>query len=417
MESLIESFTSNYYLVLMYLGFIILVASVMPRINRGNMISTPIVYLFLSILVFMFFKESPLPHPINQPYLGKRLTELGIVISLTAAGLKIKHPFRWSTWRYSTRLLLITMPLTIAAIALVGWKWLGFAPATALLIGAVIAPTDPVLASDVQTTPPDEDDHSNIRLTLSTEAGLNDGLAFPFTNMAILMAVVGVSPQLWAADWLMVDVLYKTVMAVIVGIACGWLLAKVMFSIPNTSSHINSISAGILALSLGLFPYGLAELLHSYGFIAVFVASCMFRRQEETHEHILVMHDFSEELERIMIAVMFTFMGVYLTQEFLDDFRWYMLPMGLIILFLIRPISGMIGLIGSGMTKGTRMVVAFYGVRGLGSVFYLLYAFTIVPFERAEEALAQVMVVILMSIFFHGLTARPVMERWLPHHL
>lgn len=141
-----------------------------------------------------------------------------MIISLTAAGLKLKRPFAWQTWRYAVRLLVITMPLTIVIVAFFGWKFLGFAPATAMLLGAVIAPTDPVLGgliapkdpvlnSDSQITESHREDTS--RLALTSEAGLNDGLAFPFTNMAIAMALLGIYPSLWFTDWLITDFFIK----------------------------------------------------------------------------------------------------------------------------------------------------------------------------------------------------------------
>lgn len=311
----------SYDILLFYLGFIILVASILPRILSKHLITAPIVYLVLAAGVFLFFKESPLPHLADNPYLGKRLTELGVIISLTAAGLKLNKPFAWSTWRYSFRLLLITMPLTIALVAFFGWWMLGFAPATAMLLGAVIAPTDPVLAFDIQTTPPHEDDSSGVRLALTTEAGLNDGLAFPFTNMAIAMAVIGANPSLWFTDWLLIDFFYKIGVGVIIGLGTGWLLAKVIYSFTGLQTHESAISIGLLSLSLTLFPYGIAEMVHSYGFIAVFVAACTFRNQEKEHKYLKILHDFSEEMETILVAVLFTIAGIYLSRHFLNDFH------------------------------------------------------------------------------------------------
>ncbi len=402
----------NYDIILFYLGFIILVATILPRILSKHLITAPIVYLILAVGVFVFFKESPLPHLAESPYLGKRLTEMGVIISLTAAGLKLKRPFAWETWRYATRLLLITMPLTIALIALFGWWMLGFAPATAMLLGAVIAPTDPVLASDIQTTPPHQDDSSSARLALTTEAGLNDGLAFPFTNMAIAMALVGSHPALWFTDWLFTDFFYKIIVGTLIGIGSGWLLGKIMYWLPYPKTHSSVISTGLLALSLTLLPYGLAEIVHSYGFITVFVAACTFRYQESTHEQLETLHDFSEEMERILVAVLFTVAGIYISHDFLNDFRWFMIPAALIILFIIRPLTGIAGLLGTSLSGVKKQIISFYGIRGIGSIYYLLYAFYHAHFEQAREVLALVVVVILFSVFIHGLSARFVMNRY-----
>lgn len=414
MELLSLSTPDKYDMILVYLGFIILVATILPRILSEYLVSAPIAYLILAVGVFLLFKESPIPNLAQNPYLGKRLTELGVIISLTAAGLKIREPFNWKTWRYSARLLVITMPLTIALVALFGWAMLGFAPATAVLLGAVIAPTDPVLASDIQTTPPDQDDFSSARLALTTEAGLNDGLAFPFTNMAIAMALMGAAPGHWFGTWLLTDVVYKISVGVLVGGAAGWFIAKLFFLCPRPRHHGSIIALGILSISLTLLPYGLAELVNSYGFIAVFMAACVFRYQESAHEYLTAMHDFSEQMERILVAVLFTLIGVYLSHDFWGDFQWYMIPAALVVLLLIRPVAGLVGLLGTNLPQTKKRIIAFFGIRGIGSIYYLLYAFYHADFPQAGEALALTMVVVVTSVFIHGLSARPVINRWLP---
>lgn len=404
----------TYNLILTYLGVAIWIAVVLPRLLSRRLLTAPIVYLVLATVVFALLSESPFPHLGDEPYFGKRLTELGVIVSLTGAGLKLRQPFARRTWKHSWRLLVITMPLTIAGVALMGWSMLGFAPATALLLGAVIAPTDPVLASDIQTTPPDQEDHSETKLALTTEAGLNDGLAFPFTNMAIAMATVGIAPALWLNDWLLVDVLYKIVVGTLVGIGSGWLMAKVIFKITPAKGVDHFLTVGLLSLSLTLLPYGLAEILGGYGFITVFVAAAVFRHIESKFQHLTYLHDFSQELEKILVVILFTFAGIYLSQHFLDNFEWYMIPAALVILLLIRPVSGMIGLLGSSLPTAKRGIVSFFGIRGIGSIYYLLYAFYHTDFPQHNEALALVVTVIVLSIFMHGLLARPVMQKWDP---
>jgi len=412
---LIETFSPDIYdIILLYLGIVILIAMLFPRFLSRYVITAPIAYLLISVVVFYFFPSSPLPHLEQAPDLGKRLTEMGVIISLTAAGLKLTRPFSWQSWRYAARLLIITMPLTIAFIAFFGWNFLGLAPATAILLGAVIAPTDPVLASDIQTTPPQTEDSSNTRLALTTEAGLNDGLAFPFTNMAIAMVLVGNDPSLWFADWLLVDFIYKIFTGTLVGLATGWLLAKIIFSCPKPECHSSAISVGMLTVSLTLLPYGLAEILNSYGFITVFVAACTFRYQETTHEYLNVLHDFSEEIERTLVVILFTILGIYISHGFTTDFQLYMLPAALFIVLIIRPLTGLIGLAGTKLRRSRKYIISFYGIRGIGSIYYLLYAFDHAGFEQSREVLALVTTVIILSVFIHGLSARPVMDRWAP---
>ena len=167
-----------------------------------------------------------------------------------------------------------------------GYWFLGLVPASAILLGAVIAPTDPVLAAEIQTTAPNQEDHSKTRLALTTEAGLNDGLAFPFTNMAVAMVLVGNAPADWFASWFLVDVIYKILVGAGIGYFAGWIMGKATFNFLVKKGKITSINTGVLALSLTFLPYGLAELAGSYGFIAVFLAACKFRSSLRTDSYI-----------------------------------------------------------------------------------------------------------------------------------
>jgi sodium/hydrogen antiporter len=404
----------NYDIYLLLLGLAVLEAAVFPRLLTRYLLNPPIAYLLVAIGVFMFWPGPSLAHPATAPLWGKRLTEISVIIALTAAGLKIKEPFAWKTWMYALRLLVITMPLTIALVALFGWGMLGYAPAAAVLLGAVIAPTDPVLASDIQTSSPMDDHTSSARLALTSEAGLNDGLAFPFTNMAIAMALLGAHPQHWFVDWLVVDFFYKIIAGAAVGWLFGWILEKIFFALPKPNKHDEEISVGILVVSLTLVPYAIAELVSGYGFIAVFVAACTYKQLEKTDEHLNVLLTFSQELERMIIPLVFTLIGLYIAHDFISDFQWYMIPAALVIILVIRPLSGYAGLAGINMPSYRRNIIAFYGIRGIGSVYYLFYAFYHASFEQANEVLALVMLTIILSVMIHGFSSRPVLRRYLP---
>jgi NhaP-type Na+/H+ or K+/H+ antiporter len=403
----------TYDLILLYLGVVILIASLFPRILSNHRVTAPIVYLFLATLVFTLFEDNPLPGFTQDPYWGKRLTEMGVIISLTSAGLKLSDPFSWRTWKYSFRLLVITMPLTIIAVFFLGWIGLGFVPATAMLLGAVIAPTDPVLASDVQTSSPNQKDSSHTRLALTTEAGLNDGLAFPFTNLAIAMALMGAHPANWFWDWLWIDFFYKIIAGTLIGWASGWLLYRLVPLFPKPKSKKLAISIGILSLSLTLIPYGLAEIASSYGFISVFVAACVFRVQEKASEYLETLHDFSEEIEKILIVIIFSLVGVYVSHEFIGDFQWYMIPTAILIVMLIRPLAGYLALIQTPLPQKKRWIIAFFGIRGIGSLYYVLYAFYKADFEQQAELFALLLVIIIFSLLIHGLSAKPIFDRLL----
>ena len=212
----------------------------------------------------------------------------------------------------------------------------------------------------------------------------------------------------------MTDFFYKSIAGTLVGLVTGWLLSKVVYCTPGSKCNYSTQSVGLLAISLTLFPYGFAEILQSYGFIAVFVAACMFKQQEKTHEYLDILHDFSEELEGTMVVMLFTLAGIYISKDYPQDFQWYMIPASILIVMVIRPITGLIGLIGSGLPRAKKYIISFYGIRGIGSIYYLLYAFYHAEFEQDNEVLALVTTVIILSIFVHGLSAGPVLKRWIP---
>src|SRR6056297_188561 len=177
-----------YEAALLVAGIAIFGAVVLPRVLSDKPMSFPLIYVVAGIALFSLPLGVEIPDPVEHGDLAERLTEFVVIIALTGAGLKLDRPFEWRAWSSTWRLLAITMPLTILATALLGWGVLGTLVPTAVLLGAVVAPTDPVLASDVQATPPTEgmdeeidpeEQEGEVRFALTSEAGLNDGLAFP----------------------------------------------------------------------------------------------------------------------------------------------------------------------------------------------------------------------------------------------
>ena len=186
-------------LVYLVAGGALLLAVVLPALLDRWAISAPMVLVAVGLLIGF----TPLPDgmpldPQENRATIEHVTELAVIVALMGVGLAIDRPLdlrKWSSWgRWSStwRLLAVGMPLSIAGVALLGWA-VGLSAAAALLLGAVLAPTDPVLASDVQVAGPQTGDHEvdesdELRFTLTSEAGLNDGLAFPFVYAAILLA-------------------------------------------------------------------------------------------------------------------------------------------------------------------------------------------------------------------------------------
>ncbi|NDI99020.1 sodium:proton exchanger [Flavobacterium sp. LaA7.5] len=399
----------DYDLILLAAGIIALLAANVPVIMQSKITSAPIVYMLCGIasyfLLLHFFFQ-----PMQYMETIKHVTEFVVIVSLTNAGLKIKEPFRWHTWRNSFRLLIIAMPITIVAAAYLGWWITGLAPATAILFGALIAPTDPVLAGELQTSQPSKKDTSKIRLGLTSEAGLNDGLAFPFTCFAIMAAQYGFDIENWVGEWIWHYIILKIAIALVVGLLTGWGLFKIVFNIAK-NDMLSKISRGILSLALTLLPYTLTEIVGGYGFIAVFVAACMFSRYEKFNKHMDSLHDFNEELESLVVAVIFIVTGVFIASHYYILLNPGIVTVALLMILVIRPVAGYTSFIRSDLSPFQKFVLSFYGIRGIGSVFYLAYALTSAEFKDAEKLFDITIATIFFSVLIHGLTAHIVQKR------
>ncbi|WP_335999317.1 cation:proton antiporter [Halorientalis halophila] len=420
---------------LIIVGIALLGTVVLPRLLEHRPLSFPIIYVGVGYLLFAVVPGTPVLDPIQNSALVERLTEFVVIISLMGAGLKIDRPFSTRTWAATWRLLGIALPLTAGLMALLAWQFLGLLPATAILLGAVVAPTDPVLASGVEAGAPlteleEEQDPryewGSVRFALTSEAGFNDGLAFPLTNLAIAAAGASLAAgasRAWLAEWVLVDVLFKIGVGTVLGYLIGELVARVLFRLPATGGVVDIIGgeeevmAGVEALAATLIAYGVTEVLGGYGFIAVFVAALTLRRFEWEHDYYLELHDFAVVVERITMATVLVLFGGTIAGGLL----WPLTPIealvGLALLLVVRPVTGVLSFVGTSASWPERAVIGFFGIRGIGSFYYLSHALAESSFREielivaAEELWAFVGFVVLASILLHGVSASPVMDR------
>lgn len=388
-----------------------LLAGLLPRLLEHRALSMPIAFLGLGMLVFALPLDLPAPDPVAYPAVAEHLTEFGVIVALMGAGLKLDRPPGWRRWASTWRLLVITMPVSIAAVALLGWWFAGLAPAAALLLAAALAPTDPVLASDVQVGEPteNEDSEDEVRFALTSEAGLNDGLAFPFTYLAI--AAVGASGWAWVGHWFAVDVLYKIGAGVLGGVVIGWLLGKLFFRARSETLRLANHAEGFTVLAATFLAYGATEVIGGYGFLAVFVCACSLRAAEHDHGHHQVMHDFAEQVERLFTVGLLLLLGGAVVRGLLAPLDWRGVLVGLALLLVIRPLAGRLGLLGAPGSTAEHRVIGFFGIRGIGSLYYLAYALGSAEFPDAERLWAIAGFVVVVSVVLHGVAATPVMRR------
>ena len=398
-------------------GIAALAGALIPRVARERPITTPVVCLGLGLVLFSLPLPIDAPDPLAFPDWAEYLTELGVIVSLMGAGLKLDRPLGWQTWRSTWRLLAITMPLTIVGTAVLGWWMVGLAPAAAMLLGAALAPTDPVLASDVQVGPPGEalediddprDAEEEVRFALTSEAGLNDALAFPFTNAAIALAVVGTDVDRWIVEWFAVDVLYKIAGGLLVGIVVGRLLGRLVFRAGERVALARA-GEGFVALAATFLAYGIAEDLGAYGFVAVFVTAVTLRHYEHGHEYHSTLHDFAEQTERLLMIGLVIMLGGAVAGGILGHLTSGGVVLAAVFLFVLRPATAWVALPRPTPWED-RAAISFFGIRGIGSLYYLSYALNNAPFGQQQQLWSVVALVLVASIVLHGISVTPAMR-------
>ena len=407
-------------LIYLVLGTALFGMTFLPRMLKRHPLTVPLVYVVGGFLLFKFsgdLKPLEIVSDSEDRSFLEYFTELLVIVSLAGAGLKIDKKFSWRGWSVGWRLLGITMPLTILGVALIGYWGLALAPATAILLGACLAPTDPVLAEDVQVGAPHEGKESSVRFGLTLEAGLNDALAFPFVYLAIA-AVGKASLGNWLTDWFLMDVLWRCAIGMLGGYAVGRALSYYLNHhsqiAKETEEQKLEGTEGLFVVAAILLVYSLTEICEGYGFLAVFVAALVGKsRTEEKHNKSL--YRFVSQFERLLLVGMLIGFGGMLHRDvaYLSD--WRVWAFASCIVFALRPAAGMLSMLGSGICRKRQLALSFYGIRGIGSIYYLAYGLRKADFAGGEKVWSVIAATIILSLLVHGVTASKTIARLDPH--
>ncbi|MBC8058769.1 MAG: cation:proton antiporter [Rhizobiales bacterium] len=370
---------------------------------------------------------------VDDAVLLERLTEAAVVISLFAVGLRLRAGFGSGLWHAPFRLATLTMVVTITLLTGVGLV-LGLSLGVAVLLAAVLAPTDPVLASDVQLE--HALDRDRVRFALTGEGGLNDGAAFPFVMLGLgLLGVHELGP--FGARWWAVDVFWATAAGIGIGWALGLLFSRAVLYLRRERGQAFGMES-FLTLGLIALSYGLALWLHAYGFLAVFAAGLAMRQVERTQNPAAVepgrkqaaeppadaarpadaaqvsshmtkaVLDFTLDLEKLAELGVMVIIGSLVT---VDAFTPAALLVAAALIFVVRPLAIYLTTWRIRLTATQRRLVAWFGIRGIGSIYYLSYAVAHGVDTGLTPLLADaVLVTIVLSVLLHGSTATPVMR-------
>jgi sodium/hydrogen antiporter len=370
----------------------------------------------------------------------QQITQAVILISLFSAGLKMRLPITSRLWFLSLRLAFVSMVLTVGLLAVIGVFVFGLSWGLAILLGGILAPTDPVLASDVQIDNPYQ--LGALRFGLTSEAGLNDGSAFPLVLLGLLLLTKPFdSSAAWR--WFAIDVCWGTIGGIGVGFAVAVVVGK--YALHLRTVHQQAIGLGyFLAPGLIALSYGVGELVHGYGFLSVFASAVTLRWIEmkqsapgqipqlpliavdtkarfeaavnpQTASLFLVevLLQFTDQLEQIGELVIVVMVGALLTPAAFG--AQHVLPI-LLLFLLVRPVAIFAGLLGTHLGRSEKTLIAWFGIRGIGSLYYLAYATQRgLPKSSIDAVGNTILATIAASVVLHGITVTPLMN-WYSGH-
>ncbi|MCL7940569.1 cation:proton antiporter [Halomonas sp. ATCH28] len=413
------------------IGALLLVVGFTYSYLKSVPATSAIVYLLIGFVVGPMGFELFHFNPLEESALLEFLTEVAVLISLYCAGVKMPAPVTLKRWRTPLQLAVVSMTFTVGLVTLFGYYWLALPLGAAVLLGAVVAPTDPVLATEVQVRHADDPDE--LRFALTCEAGMNDGSAFPFVMLGLgLLGLHDLGDAGWR--WLAVDVLWASGagigIGILAGVGVGWLVNKIRTRFVGTVFLESFLGMGLIALA-----YGISLLVDAWGFLAVFSAAVALRHTElklagleqgysapvearpegepQAMAHVHVSEsslEFNEHLERLAEIVLVLLIGGSL---FWDSWSWRAVGFAAFVFFVARPVSVHLGVLGSRAPMRMRHLMGWFGVRGIGSLYYLMYAIQHgLPEDVALELIHLILVVVALSILVHGVSVKPTIARY-----
>jgi NhaP-type Na+/H+ or K+/H+ antiporter len=412
-----------------------LTASVLTRLP----VTPAIIYLAVGLLVGPTVLNLFHFNPLKESALLEVLTEVAVLISLFSAGVKMPVPFSFPRWRTPILLASVSMTISVGLVTAFAYYVLGLPLGAGVLLGAILAPTDPVLATDVQTRHPG--DRDKLRFNLTCEAGMNDGSAFPFVMLGLgLLGLHDLGDS--GLRWVLIDVLWATVAGIAIGVIAGAALARLGWQL-RKAPHGHKLMDDFLGLGLIGVVYGLSVWVDAWGFLAVFFAAVALRQTEQklASEKLSSVTNlpigkilpevksqafdaelqssvsggaliFKEHLERLSEVILVLLVGGTL---FLDSWSWHAVALALFLFLVARPISVLVSLQATRTSWPIRGMVGWFGVRGIGSLYYLMYVIQHgLPQALALELIQFTLIVVTLSILIHGTSVKPLMKMfWL----
>jgi sodium/hydrogen antiporter len=418
-------------------GAIFTVMALSGTLLKRLPLSTSMLYLLAGFVLGPAGLALLNPSPITDQRVLEVVTEAAVLVSLFAVGLKLTLPFSDGRWRAALRLATLSMLITIALLSAIGVVLFDLPLGAAILLAAMLAPTDPVLASDVQLEDPN--DRDSVRFSLTGEGGLNDGAAFPFVMLGLaLLGLRDTGSNYWR--WLTLDLVWPVVGGLAIGALCGYAIGKLVVHLRTRHKEAVGLDEFLMLGLIGV-AYGAAQLAATYGFLAVFAAGLALQRSQRKPPHqdtaadkkiekalaggkkdelatdpqlagaymTQAVRGFNEQLERIVEVAIVVIVGAMLTLIVLPQNTIVYL---VLLFFVVRPLAVWLGLAGLHMPRDQKLLIAWFGIRGIGSIYYLLYAIGhgLLQAPLTQLMLSIVLTAVAVSIVVHGISVTPLMK-------
>jgi len=393
-------------------GSLLVLMALSGSVLSNKPVSTAMLYLGAGVVAGPLALGLAAPAWQDHARLLEHLTEVIVLLSLFNSGLKMSVGLRERRWLPPLRLALVSMVVTVLLVTAAGVWLLGLPLGVAVLLGGILAPTDPVLATEVQLE--SLEDRDRLRFALTGEGGLNDGTAFPVVMLGL--GLIGAHEiGAWGWRWVAVDVVWASAIGLAMGGALGTAIGRLVLWLRSqhqaAEGYENFLALGLIGLS-----YGLAVVAHGYGFLAVFAAGLALRHAERRAADAEMTHavmSFNEQLDRVGEMVGVVVLGLLLASvPWVPAALWFV-PLALLV---VRPLSVWVGLAGSRTSTLQRRLIGWFGIRGIGSLYYLTYALNHgLPPEFAPMLVGLTVAVVVSSILVHGLSVTPLMALYRRH--
>jgi sodium/hydrogen antiporter len=394
----------------MYIFYLLVIGSLLLFVTLGSgwISRLPISYAILYLAFGIFLS----PYGVNLIQIRpgaeflERMTEFVVLISLFSCGLKMNRPLSTWAWQSTIRLIGLLMPICIAAVAAIAHWILNMDWGGAILLGAILAPTDPVLASEVQMTHPEDLDE--LRFGLTSEGGLNDALAFPFVYFG-LRWLESDNWQSWFGEWVAIDLFWAIAAGFVMGMVVPWGVVWIDKHIQRVRP-VDVLMEDFVALAIVLLTYSLTEVVNGYGFLAVFVAGIMTHRSYQNPDKRTSQLEFAETIEKLSEFGTVMLLGSLLRFEPIAQFGGQGLLVAGLLIFIIRPVGAWLCSLGQNLNPIRPWLFGWFGVRGIGSLYYLFYSLGGGLRDALGEQIAWItLMTVSLSIILHGITSTPLM--------